>query len=352
MSTYVGLTASGPTSSINLTLTDATARVAALLRRNDINVEIQSWLAFVLRELTDNIDFPELRITSSAATAGSVITLVGGWNIYPIPTNFSHMASVHYTDQTLYPSRGWNLSPFPREFFKGDTVDFEMILNRSVPGMGDPLYYAVDKTSVGLANASDGTFGQSYINLTGTVTNGSNIVAGILPSTAGLNLGNIITGAGIPTGTTIQSIDSSTQIHMSANATISQANEGMTSAPAIGTPGGAVVPPAIIIYPAFLYTKKGQLELTYYRLPADWTAPTQVPDIEPRWRHYLIELAYRWGQIMLEKDQDMAQKLAFWSKVREQTFASLRMLVQRTENRTIVMDLPVYGGLEIADRKY
>lgn len=332
------------TSQNPMTLQQATTRVANLLQRgSELDTEIMQWLNFVQREITDRIDFPEMR-------KQQIITLVGGWNIYAVNNDLSHVSSIHYTDQTLYPSRGWNLTPFPRSFYKGDTVDFEKVENRSVPAMGDPLFYFVDFSSAGLANASDGTFGQSYTNITGTVTIGSNIVTGILPSTAGLNVGNVITGAGIPTGTTITSIDSSTQIHISNNATISQANEGMSSAPAIGTPGGPVTAPAIITYPAFIYTKKGQIEINYYRLPVDVINPTDTFDINPRWNHYLIWLAYYYGMTYAEKDN--VQLVAMSASKYEDLIGQLRLRVQQQEDRTLVLDLPVYGGLEAADSKY
>ncbi len=277
MSNYVGITTSAPGIMVPLTLTDATARVAALLRRGDINAEIQQWLNFSLRELTDRVDFPELRVTNQQ------ISLVGGWNIYPLPTNYSHMSSAYYKDLTLIPNRGWNMTPMPREFYKGDTVDLEKLGNRSVPSMGDPIYYAVDKTSTGLYNASDGTFGGGSV---------------------------------------------------------------------IGTPGTTVTSPTIIVYPAFIYTKVGRLEITYYRLPIDWASPTQVPDIEARWRHYLIYMAYKFGVIFQEKDKDSPIKLSQWNKIVEEVVGNIRGLVKKTEDRTIVFDLPAYGGLETADGKY
>ena len=52
----------------------------------------------------------------------------------------------------------------------------------------------------------------------GNTTVGSAVVTGIL-STTGFQTGWTVTGDGIPTGTTITSIDSPTQIHISQNAT-------------------------------------------------------------------------------------------------------------------------------------
>jgi hypothetical protein len=53
---------------------------------------------------------------------------------------------------------------------------------------------------------------------TGNTTNGSQVITNI-PSTAEMAVGEPIVGAGIPSYTTITSIDSATQVHASANAT-------------------------------------------------------------------------------------------------------------------------------------
>jgi hypothetical protein len=57
----------------------------------------------------------------------------------------------------------------------------------------------------------------------GSITTGSNLVTDVYPQTAGL-LGKTIVGPGIPGGTTITSIVSATQIHISHNATSTIAN--------------------------------------------------------------------------------------------------------------------------------
>jgi hypothetical protein len=54
--------------------------------------------------------------------------------------------------------------------------------------------------------------------LTGSTTNASAVVTGI-SSTAGLRAGDAVTGTGIPVSTTILSVNSSTQVTLSANAT-------------------------------------------------------------------------------------------------------------------------------------
>jgi hypothetical protein len=57
----------------------------------------------------------------------------------------------------------------------------------------------------------------SYVS--GNVTSGSPVITGIYPYTSGLAVGWLVIGAGIPGGATILSIDSPSQITLSANAT-------------------------------------------------------------------------------------------------------------------------------------
>ncbi|HYM01991.1 MAG TPA: TadE/TadG family type IV pilus assembly protein [Stellaceae bacterium] len=64
--------------------------------------------------------------------------------------------------------------------------------------------------------------------LTGNLTNSSKIVTNISPSTTGLAVGTLVAGTGIPNGTTVASIDSSSQIHLSANATATRTNSTIT----------------------------------------------------------------------------------------------------------------------------
>ena len=58
------------------------------------------------------------------------------------------------------------------------------------------------------------------ITLNGTLSNGSKVVTGI-SSTASLSMGMTVIGTGVPPSATIASVDSGTQIHLSANATAS-----------------------------------------------------------------------------------------------------------------------------------
>lgn len=60
--------------------------------------------------------------------------------------------------------------------------------------------------------------GGLLVTTTGNISNGSAIITNI-PSTTGMVPGNPISGTGIPAATTILTVDSSTQIHITANAT-------------------------------------------------------------------------------------------------------------------------------------
>ena len=88
---------------------------------------------------------------------------------------------------------------------------------------------------------------------TGNTTNASKIVTNISPSTSGVMVaGMLITGTGIPAGTTIASVDSTSQIHLSANATSTRSGttltvniagnttSGSTSLTSIAAPAGAI----------------------------------------------------------------------------------------------------------------
>jgi Phage Tail Collar Domain len=68
-----------------------------------------------------------------------------------------------------------------------------------------------------------GLFAALCVSQSGARTNGSNVVTG-LASTANLGVGGPIGGTGIPSNTTVTSIDSGSQIHISANATSTGTN--------------------------------------------------------------------------------------------------------------------------------
>lgn len=93
-------------------------------------------------------------------------------------------------------------------------------------------------SSVGyvLIKSSDGTGwyytsdARAQTSYTGDTTNGSAVVTSIA-STAGMYSGQAISGTGIPAGTRILTVDSSTQITLNANATATNAGVTLTKTP-------------------------------------------------------------------------------------------------------------------------
>jgi hypothetical protein len=95
-----------------------------------------------------------------------------------------------------------------------------------------------------------GLCGANTLNFNGSVTLGSNVITGI-PSTADLYVGWSVSGADIPGGATITSIDSISQIHISTSATATNAAESLTltgdrpacfgAVPSILLPGGTQI---------------------------------------------------------------------------------------------------------------
>jgi hypothetical protein len=88
----------------------------------------------------------------------------------------------------------------------------------------------------GLSSANLYTAGSTVLCMAvtpaGTLASGSPIVTG-LPSTTGLAVGMPVSGTGITAGTTVLSVDSGTQIHLSANATAGGAQTLTISTPSL-----------------------------------------------------------------------------------------------------------------------
>ncbi len=116
----------------------ATRRVANLMRRDNIDAEIKIWLDLSLKELCEEVHFPELR------TVGSDIALSPGVYKYNQPSDFQHPGSLYYKCTSISPAYGWNLTPLPREFYKGETVDYERLLNSGNPIKGEPKHSFID----------------------------------------------------------------------------------------------------------------------------------------------------------------------------------------------------------------
>ena len=125
---------------------------------------------------------------------------------------------------TLYPSLGSTQSNTVTFLIDNTTpaqvTDFRLNPASDTGIVGDNV--TSDRTSqfIGTAGAGDKLELFQLISFTGTLTSGLPTVTG-LSSTTGLVAGQNISGTGIPSGTTILSVNSSTAITLSAEATAS-----------------------------------------------------------------------------------------------------------------------------------
>lgn len=154
MSTYIGTVTSGPSISLTLDLQSLVSRVAALLRRDDLNSEIEQWLNFSMRQLALKVPFPSLRLKLTIALTPTPLSPVVNPETYffvALPADYSYEDRVYYRNKT-YANNVWgrNLTPLPRAFYAGDTVDYERLLNTSTPSVGDPYYYWIDGNRLGI----------------------------------------------------------------------------------------------------------------------------------------------------------------------------------------------------------
>ena len=102
-------------------------------------------------------------------------------------------------------------------------------------------------------------------SVTGNTSAGSSVITAIYPYATGLQVGWIITGSGIPSGTTVLSIDSATQIHISANATSTVTTDSLTfnhnfqltgcfgDDPTMLLPGGMILAGDLVSSNTYLY---------------------------------------------------------------------------------------------------
>jgi hypothetical protein len=143
-------------------------------------------------------------------------------------------------------------------------------------------------------NSSDGTgwfyatdAGTGSPTFTGDTTNTSAVVANV-SSTTGLYVGQAISGTGIPAGTRIQSIDSATQITMTANATATNATVTITRTPiakiiSANYPSSTAVGAfAFMDGKAFQMTSDSRIYECDLNDPTTWGAANYIPsDIYP-----------------------------------------------------------------------
>jgi hypothetical protein len=104
----------------------------------------------------------------------------------------------------------------------------------------------------------------------------------------------------------------------------------------------------VLFYPVPLYTGD-TIEFTYYKLPVQLVSDADEPEIQSRYRHYLIWLAYFWGQVFLEKED--IKKVAYWQDKFDQTIKDVKRIVDRRENKSRQVLAPI-TGTEGADKIY
>ena len=72
--------------------------------------------------------------------------------------------------------------------------------------------------------------------ITGNTTNGSSTISSISPSTSAIQAGMLIYGQGIPSGATVNTVSSSSQITISSNATATYTGNSLAVGPSSGNP--------------------------------------------------------------------------------------------------------------------
>lgn len=97
------------------------------------------------------------------------------------------------------------------------------------------IYDTVANTWTPIAPYPNQTGCPSLTQTTGNITSGSNIITNLYNS--GYVVGGGISGTGIPSATTITSVDSTSQIHISNNATATASNLTLTFSPSFRPPG-------------------------------------------------------------------------------------------------------------------
>jgi hypothetical protein len=132
-----------PSTSITLDLQTIRGRVSKLLRRDDIDSEIDMWIALSYRELCDKVNFWELRDQKSYDLSDT-----GEPIFYDLPDNYSHLDRIFYLSVQDDPTWGRNLYPLPRKFY--GRIDFERTTITTAPVKGPPRYYWIEKDQFGL----------------------------------------------------------------------------------------------------------------------------------------------------------------------------------------------------------
>jgi hypothetical protein len=105
-------------------------------------------------------------------------------------------------------------------------------------------------------SAPVGADGTVVATFTGNTTNGSNVITNV-SSIAGLRYGQTVTGAGIPSGSYIASVDSATQITLAAGKDATATATGVSLTASVGGSCGGIV----ALYPyLFFYGSSGRIQ--------------------------------------------------------------------------------------------
>ena len=86
----------------------------------------------------------------------------------------------------------------------------------------------------------------AQIIFTGNLTSGSPVITAISPNTTGLTVGMVVSGTGVPVATKILTIDSSTQITLDHNVTVTN-NQELTAAAAVVSTGDITSGSSVIV---------------------------------------------------------------------------------------------------------
>jgi hypothetical protein len=173
--------------------------VQLMMQLTDGSILVQGYNGFTWMKLTPD-------------TTGSYIN--GTWtNLAPGP-----VPRLYFASQILQDGRLWILG--------GEYTGPGLLSNWSNTG---EIYDPVTDSWHSVAPYPDQATGcPSLSQMTATLTNGSSQLTAIYPFTTGLQAGWAVTGTGIPANTTIVSVDSSSQITISAPATMSRTASTIT----------------------------------------------------------------------------------------------------------------------------
>lgn len=129
------------------------ARIANILQRQDADDEILYWLNFVERDVAKKLRIKSLRTSTEIVLVPMPAFPVPDSTLYyyvNLPADFSHIDHVFYKNTTDSNNVwGKNLTPLPREFYAGDIVDIEKLMNVSAPAVGDPQWYWLEALRLG-----------------------------------------------------------------------------------------------------------------------------------------------------------------------------------------------------------